>query len=73
MENEFRKVIALNIKIERIRRNLTQEQLAELAGISTKHITKIENSGVTPSSYLFYKIAKVLKTTMDKLATKGDF
>ncbi len=73
MENEFRKIIALNIKLQRIRKNLTQEQLAEISEISTKHITKIENCKVTPSSYLLYKIAMALNTSMDRLATKDVF
>lgn len=71
MEIEFRKIIALNIKIERIKKNLTQEQLAEISGISTKHITKIENGKVTPSSYLLYKIAQSLNISLDKLTTKS--
>ena len=71
MEIEFRKTIALNIKIERIKKNLTQEQLAEISEISTKHITKIENGKVTPSSFLLYKIAQSLNTSLDKLTTKS--
>lgn len=67
MELEFRKILALNIRIERVRNGLTQEALAELSGISTKHITKIENSKVTPSAYLVYKIAKALNVSVDKL------
>ena len=43
MEQKFRERVALNMRIERARRNLTQEKLAELSGISAKHITKIEN------------------------------
>ena len=72
MENEFRKTIALNIKIARVKRDFTQERLAELSEISTKHITKIENEKVTPSAYLLYKIAQALKVSMDKLTQKED-
>ena len=46
---------------------LSQEKLAELANISTKHLTKIENEKVTPSVYMVYKLAKVLDTTIDNL------
>lgn len=70
MENEFRKTLALNIKIERIKRHLTQEQLAEMSEISTKYITKIENGKVTPSSFLLYKIAQCLNVPLDKLIKK---
>lgn len=65
MEQELRQRIALNIKIERVKKSLTQEKLAELAEISTEHITKIEKASVTPSIYLIYKISKVLDVTID--------
>lgn len=60
------------MKLERVKNNLTQERLAELAEISPKHITKIESLGVTPSSYLLYKIADVLKVPVDKLLREPD-
>ena len=59
MEQDLRKKLAYNIKVERAKAELTQEKLAELSGISAKHITKIENQKVTPSIYIVYKIAKV--------------
>lgn len=70
MEQEFRKRIALNMRIERARTGLTQEKLAELSEISTKHITKIEKAKVTPSAYLIYKIAKALDVSIDTLANR---
>lgn len=72
MEYELRKNLALNIKIERIKKHLPQEKLAELSDISTKHITKIENERVTPSIYLVYRIAHALNVTIDKLLQKVD-
>ena len=41
-----------------------------MAGISTKHITKIENAGVTPNAYFVYKIAQALDVTVDELMTE---
>lgn len=70
MEQELRKRIALNIKIERLKKNFTQEKLAELTEISVKHITKIENAKVTPSILLIYKIAKSLEVTIDTLTDR---
>lgn len=72
MEQEFRKMLAHNIKVERVKRDLTQEQLAELSEISTKHITKIENANVAPSAYLVFKIAKAMNVSIDKLFTKEE-
>lgn len=70
MEQEFRDIIALNIRVERVKRKLTQEQLAEMIDMSTKHLVKIENGRVTPSSYKLFRIAKVMNVSLDKLTTK---
>ena len=70
MEQELRKIIALNIKIERVKKDYTQEKLAELAEVSTKHLTKIENAKATPSIFLIYKIAKVLEVSIDTLTNR---
>lgn len=67
MEQKLREILGLNIKVERVKRGLTQEKLGELAEISTKHITKIESGDVSPSIYLIYKIAKALNVSIDKL------
>lgn len=72
MEDNFRKILALNIRIERARRRMTQEKLAELSEISPKHITKIENAGATPSAYLLYRIARALNVSLDKLIREDD-
>ena len=69
-EQKLREILALNIKIERARKQYTQETLAEYAGISTKHLTKIENAQVTTSVYFVYKIAKVLDISIDELLTE---
>ncbi|MCM1004400.1 MAG: helix-turn-helix transcriptional regulator [Candidatus Gastranaerophilales bacterium] len=71
-ETDFRRILALNVRIERFKKNMTQEQLAELANVSHKHITKIENSGVTPSIYLIYRVASVLNVSIDKLLREPD-
>jgi len=67
MEQDLRKRLAHNLKVERAKNVLTQEKLAELSGVSAKHITKIENAKVSPSIYIVYKIAKVLNTSIDEL------
>ncbi len=67
MEQKLREILGLNIKVERVKRGLTQEKLGELAEISTKHITKIESGDVSPSIYLVYKIAKALNVSIAKL------
>ena len=70
MEQKLRHRIALNMKIERVKNGFTQEKLAELVEVSTKHITKIENAKVTPSIFLIYKIAEALNVSIDTLTKR---
>ena len=72
METELRKILAYNLRVERDKKDYTQERLAELAGISTKHLTKIENENVSPSIYIVFKLAKALEISVDKLVYKHD-
>ena len=67
MERELRKVLAHNLRVERAKKELTQEQLAELTNVSAKHVTKIETEKVTPSIYIVYKFAKALEVSVDDL------
>ena len=69
-ELNLREVLALNIRVARTRKQLTQEALAEMAGISVKHVTKIENAQVTTSIYFVDRIAKALDVTIDELVTE---
>lgn len=69
-ELKFREILAINIRIARLRKHITQEALAEKADISVKHVTKIENAQVTTSIYFVYKIAKALDITIDELVTE---
>lgn len=69
-EQKFREVLALNVRVARIRKQLTQEQLAEIAGISVKHVTKIENAQVTTNIFFVNNIAKALDVTIDELVTE---
>lgn len=72
METELRKILAYNLRVEIAKKDYTQERLAELAGISTKHLTKIENENVSPSIYIVFKLAKALEISVDKLVYKHD-
>ncbi len=63
------KLIGENIKRERKKRGLTQEQLAEKAWISTNFLACIE-TGIKKGSFETYvSIANVLHTTLDTLTS----
>lgn len=69
-EQKFRQILGFNIKIARIQKGLSQDKLAEIADISTKHVTKIENAKVTTNIYFVNKIAQALDVTIDELVTE---
>ena len=56
-----------HLKVERARRNLTQEQLAELAGVTRKTINTVETGRFVPSTVLALKLAKVLDVHVEDL------
>jgi len=55
------------LKIHRAKKNLTQEQLADLVGVTRKTINTIENGKFVPSTVLALKLAKALETTVEEL------
>lgn len=55
------------IKIQRAIKDLTQEQLAELVGVTRKTINTIERGKYVPSTLLALKMAKVLEVTVEEL------
>ena len=65
MEKDIKYLLGRNIKAERIRKNITQEQFAELIDISLSHISKIEQGLTSPTAIVLYKMAKVLNISME--------
>lgn len=57
--------VGKRIKKERKARGLTQEKLAELTGLSTAHIGKVEVASSEPSLQTLVDIANALNTSVD--------
>ena len=55
------------IKVQRAKKNLTQEELAELVQVTRKTINTVENGIYIPSTYLALKLARVLGVTVEEL------
>lgn len=55
------------LKIERARKDLTQEDLAKIIGVSRQTINSIENGRYIPSTTLALKISKVFEKTVNEL------
>ena len=57
------------IRIQRAIRDLTQAELADLAGTTRKSVTAIETGRMVPSIVLALKLARALGVTVDALFT----
>ena len=55
------------IKVERAKKNMTQQDLAEAVGVSRQTINSIESQKYTPSTVLSLKIARIFETTVDAI------
>lgn len=56
-----------NVKIERSKRNITQEDLAKIIGVSRQTINAIEKGKYIPSTVLALKIAQYFEQGVENL------
>ena len=55
------------LKVQRAKKDLTQEELAELVQVTRKTINTVENGIYIPSTYLALKLAGALGVTVEEL------
>ena len=55
------------LKVQRAKKDLTQQQLAELVFVSRKTINTVEKGKYVPSTVLALKLAKALEVTVEEL------
>ena len=67
MKDSRIKKLGFNIKVERMRQNYSQLQLANLADISLESIQKIETGKQTPSVFIFFNIIKALNIPIESV------
>ncbi len=67
MENQRLKTLGLNIKFARMRKELSQEQLAELVDVSRTAISFIETARQNPTILKVIDIAKALDVDIEEL------
>lgn len=65
------KNIGINIKSERLRRGLSQEELAEKCDISRNSVSLIETGKINPTIIKIIDIANVLGVSIDELVKKA--
>ena len=68
-EKEIIKKVAFNIKIERMRKGLTQFQLAEMIDVHEKYIGRVESGKQNITIKTLIKLADALGTSLVKLVT----
>ena len=66
MKNKRKYILGRNIKAERTRKALTQEEFAEKIGMSLSHVSKIEQGLTSPTAFALYQMSLVLGVPMDE-------
>lgn len=72
-KSELNKKIGIKIKFERIKRELSQEELAELADLDRGTIGKIERNEISPTIVTVEKVANALGMTFLELVDVSKF
>jgi len=60
-------ILRTRIKELRARHNLTQDELAEIIGVSRQTMLYLEKGKYNPSLLLAYKVAKALKSSINEV------
>lgn len=61
------KLFAENVRVERARKNITQEKLAEMANITPEYLARIEKEKYSPSLVVIVNLAIALDISVDTL------
>jgi len=61
------KKILNTLKIQRAKKDLTQEQLAQLVGVTRKTINTVEKGKYIPSTYLALKLSRALGVSVEEI------
>ena len=66
-KEEILQTVADNIRIERLKKKISQEKLAEMAGITQKYLNLIENAKANPSIVIVISVCMALKTDLNSI------
>ncbi len=72
MNDDILKIFAHNVKIERIKKSLSQQELAGLTGFSVPYMSNIENAKHNLSLVNAYEISKVFNKSIDEMLQRQD-
>ena len=65
-KKDFTVEVGKRIKKWREKRGMSQEELAYKAGLYRTYVGHLENARYSPSAYVLYKIAKVLRVEISE-------
>ena len=66
-EYSLKELIGKNLKKNRVRNEMTQDELSRISGVDRSMISKMENGLVFPSMKVFLSLCIALKITLDTL------
>lgn len=69
-KGKFTQIVGDNIRKVREEKNISQEELADEAGLYRTYVGHLEKARYSPSAYILYKLAKVLKVDVSKFFPK---
>lgn len=69
-DDDILKIVADNIRLERLRCRLSQESLAEMVDISTKYLNMIENRKANPTIVIVIRICEALGIDLNTIYSK---
>ena len=67
MKMETSYILRNRLRVGRAERNISQEELGALAGVTRQTISSIENNQYVPSAQLAFMLAKVLGKPVEEL------
>ena len=67
MQKDRLKILGLNIKVARLKKYISQEELAELVNTSRTTISMIETARQSPTILKVIDIARVLETDINEI------
>ena len=66
-KEEILQTVADNIRIERLKKKISQEKLAEMAGITQKYLNLIETAKANPSIMIVISVCRALKIDLNSI------
>ena len=71
--DDFAKVLGTQIKIVRVQKDLSQQEVAARANITPSYMSRIENGSISTSVEKLYRIAQAMRCQPAELLPEIDF